>query len=535
MEKGMNGRSFYRTLQGMSLTRREAEIYREVVAGGYQRPRWLTAKLSLGGHTIEFGVTAQPLMIGDEDPVVVNVSARLAQDICDALKWAPTTTRIADALWLSAAARLKPHTQPSDPADRLAAGHSPSMSDIGATLEHSDLVVPTLVDTGISANAGKHWVVTGRKVHQRVANYGWHAVGARFQAQTPDMGVGVLQPLAWRHTGAHTDYSQVLYGVAAVALLDGKPTQLADVAAHPEMWRMVLSDGPTDDFSLFPTKPSTVVRAVVPAQVSRTLRRGATGEDVRALQSVLGLSADGIFGPNTERAVKDFQAAHALDVDGVVGPATRAALAVPAPPSQPTLPVAPSEVQWKQRVSLDSLAFVPAVHYTPVSKDTPRTINRIVIHSMESWEKPTTAESVSGWFGGKAGKAPQASAHFCVDNDSAVLCVRLKDVAWHAPGANKDGIGFELAGFAKQTEAEWRDDYSESMLYIVAQLVAECCKLYNVPVEFIDREGLKRGERGITTHKEVTYAFRKSNHVDPGKGFPMEWFLGLVRAALAEL
>ena len=43
-----------------------------------------------------------------------------------------------------------------------------------------------------------------------------------------------------------------------------------------------------------------------------------------ALQSALGISADGIYGPQTRRAVRSFQRNQGLAVDGIAGPATLA-------------------------------------------------------------------------------------------------------------------------------------------------------------------------------------------------------------------
>ena len=53
------------------------------------------------------------------------------------------------------------------------------------------------------------------------------------------------------------------------------------------------------------------------------------GAHVRRLQRLLHIPADGVFGPQTSRAVKRFQRAHGLVADGVVGPATWSALGRP--------------------------------------------------------------------------------------------------------------------------------------------------------------------------------------------------------------
>jgi hypothetical protein len=56
------------------------------------------------------------------------------------------------------------------------------------------------------------------------------------------------------------------------------------------------------------------------------VERGDRGAAVRQIQRKLGIPADGVFGPQTERAVRRFQRAKGLVADGVVGPLTRAAL-----------------------------------------------------------------------------------------------------------------------------------------------------------------------------------------------------------------
>ena len=57
-----------------------------------------------------------------------------------------------------------------------------------------------------------------------------------------------------------------------------------------------------------------------------TLRRGSKGDHVKAVQSKVGVEADGNFGPRTEAAVRAFQRKSNLVPDGIVGPKTWIAL-----------------------------------------------------------------------------------------------------------------------------------------------------------------------------------------------------------------
>ena len=72
------------------------------------------------------------------------------------------------------------------------------------------------------------------------------------------------------------------------------------------------------------------------------IQEGALGGDVRTLQQILvgqGYNTggiDGIYGPMTTQAVKNFQSAKGLVADGIVGPLTWAALKGETPAPVPT-------------------------------------------------------------------------------------------------------------------------------------------------------------------------------------------------------
>lgn len=168
--------------------------------------------------------------------------------------------------------------------------------------------------------------------------------------------------------------------------------------------------------------------------------------------------------------------------------------------------------------------FVESPHKTSVAG---RAISVVVIHTMEIAERDGAAEACAAWF---ASPVSEVSAHYCVDAETTIQSVREADVAWHARGGNANSIGIELAGYAGQQGRDWRDDYSRAVLERAARLTAEVCGRYGIPIRRLRAAGLVAGRRGVTGHADVSAAFRKSDHWDPGPAFPWGAFLRLARS-----
>jgi N-acetyl-anhydromuramyl-L-alanine amidase AmpD len=175
--------------------------------------------------------------------------------------------------------------------------------------------------------------------------------------------------------------------------------------------------------------------------------------------------------------------------------------------------------------------FIQAKNYTPAAPG--RQIDLVVIHTMEAKGKPGTALAVARWFAGVL--APEASAHYCVDDQTVIGCVHEGDVAWAAALANKNGVHIEHAGFTARSQSDWADASSQAMLARSAILCAEICWRHSIPIKKLGSAELVQKERGICGHSDVTQAFGKSTHTDPGGSFPWEQYLALVRAEMADL
>ncbi|RYG05839.1 MAG: N-acetylmuramoyl-L-alanine amidase [Chitinophagaceae bacterium] len=99
---------------------------------------------------------------------------------------------------------------------------------------------------------------------------------------------------AGRKPDANFDMHEFRSGVKAI--LNGTATPFKPIPAEE----------PLDSTSTQPSRP--------------TIRRGAAGPHVEAVQKKLRLDVDGKFGPGTEAAVREFQRQHGVVPDGIIGP-----------------------------------------------------------------------------------------------------------------------------------------------------------------------------------------------------------------------
>ena len=174
----------------------------------------------------------------------------------------------------------------------------------------------------------------------------------------------------------------------------------------------------------------------------------------------------------------------------------------------------------EHKYETDIFPVIKAKWFTKVADR--RKVRVVVIHTMEATKKADTAENVAKYF--QKGTV-KASAHLCIDNDSIVQCVFDNDVAYAAPGVNKDGIQLELAGFANQTKADWGDAYNTLLLEKAANAAAQYCLKYDVPRKHLTNQRLKAGDKGIIGHYQASDVYKISDHSDPGKNFPWDFFI----------
>ena len=96
-------------------------------------------------------------------------------------------------------------------------------------------------------------------------------------------------------------------------------------------------------------------------------------------------------------------------------------------------------------------------------------------------------------------------------------------------GANKLGIHIEIPGIATQTPADWSDVYSTAAIENAADVAAQYCLKYDIPVKQLSNDELRAGEKGIVGHAQVSAVFPGTGHFDPGPNFPWSHFIEKVQ------
>ena len=135
------------------------------------------------------------------------------------------------------------------------------------------------------------------------------------------------------------------------------------------------------------------------------LRQGSRGADVKALQAQLGMPAaeqDGIFGPKTEQAVRNFQTSMGLQVDGIVGPQTRAAIANSeaagaatrdAPYNPQPVPQTPTQRRAQQQAPQTA---APQTSPRPQARPAPQTSTQQTTQGPAGGPAPAPSQGVTG-------------------------------------------------------------------------------------------------------------------------------------------
>lgn len=177
-------------------------------------------------------------------------------------------------------------------------------------------------------------------------------------------------------------------------------------------------------------------------------------------------------------------------------------------------------------------------------------IRRVVIHSTVSPCVPGGARAIANYF---RSAGSRGSAHYVVDPSEIVQVVYDGTIAWHAP-PNDHSIGIEMCDYPSSLSLDhWEgkdpgdvehgtrtnplrhlEPNHRKMLRRTAKLTAQLCLAYGLPVRFLSPDQLLAGERGITTHANVSKAFHESTHWDPGL-WPKRAFMRQVRQFTEQL
>ena len=169
------------------------------------------------------------------------------------------------------------------------------------------------------------------------------------------------------------------------------------------------------------------------------LKLGSRGNEVRALQEKLNLKADGIFGPLTEEAVKDFQRSNGLEVDGIVGANTLS----------------------KLNLSVNK-----------------RTIKELIVHCSATPEgKDYSVDTIRQWHLQRG--FSDIGDHYVIYRDGSIHIGRDESIIGaHCTGHNTNSIGVCYIGGCASNNKTPKDTRTEAQKVSLLKLLSELKKKY---------------------------------------------------------
>lgn len=161
-------------------------------------------------------------------------------------------------------------------------------------------------------------------------------------------------------------------------------------------------------------------------------------------------------------------------------------------------------------------------------------IKYIVIHATQSPNdiKPTDndARSIARYF---TTHNSGGSAHLVIDDWHCYKTLIDSIIPWGAPPLNSNGFHIEQCGYSEWSRKRWMIHLNT--IRRTAYKSALRCKWYKIPAVFLSVEDLKSGKHGITSHANISAAFHKTNHTDPGINYPYSTYMWLVNYYLKKI
>jgi hypothetical protein len=152
----------------------------------------------------------------------------------------------------------------------------------------------------------------------------------------------------------------------------------------------------------------------------------------------------------------------------------------------------------------------------------------LVVHTSEGSEGPSSAENLCSFMTlpgdrfNPDGSRYGASYHYVTDTDRMLPATPDNVVAYAAAGANNDGIHICIPGKAAQTRAQWLDTISDGYLVQLADAMRDKAAEYKIPLVRLTVAEIIAGKAGYCGHVDISNAYHRSDHTDPGAAFPWD-------------